>query len=118
MEFRCRLGTAGGEIIEGVYVAESEARLRRDDRRRGDVTARPQILGQRRGDERVEVKAFDHAFRHGRGPRSPWPTVPLASVSIASRLFLAWSRRPSSISTRGVRSRSARYSFSMVLSAM
>jgi type IV pilus assembly protein PilC len=30
MEFRCRLGTAGGEVIEGVYVAESEARLRRE----------------------------------------------------------------------------------------
>jgi len=30
MEFRCRLGTPGGEIIEGVYVAESEARLRRE----------------------------------------------------------------------------------------
>jgi type IV pilus assembly protein PilC len=30
MEFRCRLGTAGGEVIEGIYVAESEARLRRE----------------------------------------------------------------------------------------
>src|SRR5258705_8560978 len=30
MEFRCRLGTTGGEIIEGVYVADSEAHLRRD----------------------------------------------------------------------------------------
>ncbi len=30
MEFRCRLGTAGGEIIEGIYVADSEARLRRE----------------------------------------------------------------------------------------
>src|SRR5216117_4168690 len=30
MEFRCRLATAGGEIIEGVYVADSEARLRRE----------------------------------------------------------------------------------------
>jgi type IV pilus assembly protein PilC len=30
MEFRCRLGTPGGEIIEGVYVAESEDRLRRE----------------------------------------------------------------------------------------
>jgi len=30
MEFRCRLGTPGGEIIEGIYVADSEARLRRD----------------------------------------------------------------------------------------
>jgi type IV pilus assembly protein PilC len=30
MEYRCRLGTPGGEIIEGVYVADSEARLRRE----------------------------------------------------------------------------------------
>ncbi len=30
MEFRCRLGTPGGEVFEGVYVAESEARLRRE----------------------------------------------------------------------------------------
>src|SRR5512144_1120762 len=30
MEFRCRLGTPGGEIIEGVYVSDSEARLRRE----------------------------------------------------------------------------------------
>jgi type IV pilus assembly protein PilC len=30
MEFRARLGTPGGEIVEGVYVADSEARLRRE----------------------------------------------------------------------------------------
>ena len=30
MEFRCRLGTPGGDIIEGVYAAESETRLRRE----------------------------------------------------------------------------------------
>jgi len=30
MEFRARLGTPGGEVTEGVYVAESEARLRRE----------------------------------------------------------------------------------------
>jgi type IV pilus assembly protein PilC len=30
MEFRCRLGTPGGEIIEGIYVSDSEARLRRE----------------------------------------------------------------------------------------
>jgi type IV pilus assembly protein PilC len=30
MEFRCRLGTPGGEIIEGVYVADTEAHLRRE----------------------------------------------------------------------------------------
>ncbi|MDA1184976.1 MAG: type II secretion system F family protein [Acidobacteria bacterium] len=35
MEFRCRLGTPGGEIVEGVYVAESESRLRRDLEEKG-----------------------------------------------------------------------------------
>ncbi|MEZ5285480.1 MAG: hypothetical protein R2712_11890 [Vicinamibacterales bacterium] len=30
MEFRCRLGTPSGEIIEGVYIAQSEAALRRE----------------------------------------------------------------------------------------
>jgi type IV pilus assembly protein PilC len=35
MEFRCRLGTSGGEVIEGVYVAESEARLRHDLEEKG-----------------------------------------------------------------------------------
>lgn len=35
MEFRCRLGTPAGEIIEGVYAAESEARLRREFEERG-----------------------------------------------------------------------------------
>lgn len=30
MEFRCRLGTTSGEIIEGVYVAQDEAALRRE----------------------------------------------------------------------------------------
>ena len=30
MEFRCRLASPSGEITEGVYVADSEARLRRE----------------------------------------------------------------------------------------
>jgi type IV pilus assembly protein PilC len=30
MEFRCRLGTPSGDIMEGVYVAQSEAHLRRE----------------------------------------------------------------------------------------
>ena len=30
MEFRCKLGTQGGQIVEAVYAAESEAHLRRD----------------------------------------------------------------------------------------
>ena len=35
MEFRCRLGTPGGDIIEGVYVADSEDRLRREFEEKG-----------------------------------------------------------------------------------
>ena len=35
MEFRCRLGTAGGQVIEGVYVAPSEAHLRRELEEKG-----------------------------------------------------------------------------------
>ena len=35
MEFRCRLGTPGGEILEGVYVADSETRLRRELEEKG-----------------------------------------------------------------------------------
>src|SRR5215510_5837577 len=30
MEFRCRLGTTSGDVIEGIYVAQSEAALRRE----------------------------------------------------------------------------------------
>jgi type II secretory pathway component PulF len=35
MQFRCRLGTPNGEVIEGVYVAESELRLRHELEERG-----------------------------------------------------------------------------------
>jgi type IV pilus assembly protein PilC len=35
MEFRCRLGTPGGEVIEGVYAADSEDRLRREFEEKG-----------------------------------------------------------------------------------
>jgi type IV pilus assembly protein PilC len=35
MEFRARLGTASGEIIEGVYTADSEGRLRRELEEKG-----------------------------------------------------------------------------------
>jgi len=35
MEFRCRLGTSAGEVVEGVYIADSEARLRRDLEEKG-----------------------------------------------------------------------------------
>lgn len=35
MEFRCRLGTPGGEVIEGIYVADTEARLRKELEEKG-----------------------------------------------------------------------------------
>lgn len=35
MEFRCRLGTPGGGVVEQVYVAESEAHLRRELEEKG-----------------------------------------------------------------------------------
>ena len=35
MEFRCRLASASGEILEGVYVADSEARLRHELEEKG-----------------------------------------------------------------------------------
>src|SRR5512135_650372 len=35
MEFRCRLGTADGDVIESVYVAESEAHLRHELEHKG-----------------------------------------------------------------------------------
>ena len=35
MEFRCRLGTPAGQIVEGIYVAESEARLRQEFEEKG-----------------------------------------------------------------------------------
>ena len=47
MEYRCRLGTPGGEIIEGVYAADSEARLRREFEDKGLYVLGIQQAGQR-----------------------------------------------------------------------
>jgi len=35
VEFRCRLASPNGEIVEGVYVADSESRLRHDFEEKG-----------------------------------------------------------------------------------
>src|SRR5919106_427611 len=35
MEFRCRLGTPSGDIVEGIYAADNEARLRREFEEKG-----------------------------------------------------------------------------------
>jgi len=48
MEFRCRLGTPGGEIIEGVYAADSELRLRREFEEKGLL-----VLGIQQGGRRA-----------------------------------------------------------------
>ena len=47
MEYRCRLGTPAGEVIEGVYVAESEARLRREFEDKGLYVLGIQQAGRR-----------------------------------------------------------------------
>jgi type IV pilus assembly protein PilC len=48
VEFRCRLGTPGGEVTEGVYVAESEARLRREFEDKGLFVLGMQQAGRSR----------------------------------------------------------------------
>ena len=68
MEFRCRLGTASGAIVEGVYAAEDEAHLRRELeqkgllvlslRRRGGLR-RPGRAPGRRGVARREFMVFN-----------------------------------------------------------
>lgn len=53
MEFRARLGTARGEIIEGNYAADSEGRLRRELEEKGlyvlSLQQRGALLGLSRG---------------------------------------------------------------------
>jgi type IV pilus assembly protein PilC len=45
MEFRCRLASGTGEIVEGVYAAENEARLRREFEEKGLCVLRLQPKG-------------------------------------------------------------------------
>jgi type IV pilus assembly protein PilC len=67
MEFRCRLGTTSGEIIEGVYVAQSEAALRRELEDKGlhVLALRPRLglgslgFGSRRSITRHEFLVFN-----------------------------------------------------------
>ena len=59
MEFRCRLGTPGGEIIEGVYVADNETRLRREFEEKGLYVLAIQQAG-RRALAGVRVPALPH----------------------------------------------------------
>src|SRR5207247_930926 len=72
MEFRCRLVTASGEIVEGTYAAENEARLRHEFenqglhvlslRKRGLLGGGITGLPQRRKIPRHEFLIFNQEF--------------------------------------------------------
>jgi type IV pilus assembly protein PilC len=61
MEFRCRLGTPAGEIVEGLYVADSEAHLRRDLEEKGlyVLSLRRQGLSLSFGGVRQRIKGHE-----------------------------------------------------------
>ena len=69
MEFRCRLGMASGEIVEGLYEAEGEAQLRRqlEDqgllvlslRRRAGLRGNPVVLRRRQRPGQREFIVFN-----------------------------------------------------------
>ena len=67
MEFRCRLAAPSGEVIEGVYVAQSEAALRRELEGKGlhVLSLRPRLawsglsFGSRRKITRHEFLVFN-----------------------------------------------------------
>jgi type IV pilus assembly protein PilC len=71
MEFRCRLVTASGEIVEGTYAAENEARLRHDfdmqglhvlSLRQSGLLGGSLVLPQRRRIPRHEFLVFNQEF--------------------------------------------------------
>jgi type IV pilus assembly protein PilC len=80
VEFRCRLGTPGGEIIEGIYAADSEARLRRDFEEKGFY-----VLGIRR--------AGGVAFGG-----IPWPT----RSRVSTREFLVFNQELATLLKAGM----------------
>lgn len=62
MEFRCRLGTAAGQVIEGIYVAPSEAHLRRELEDKGlhvlTLTPRGGVQGFSIGQRKIRRDEF------------------------------------------------------------
>lgn len=63
MEFRCRLGTPTGEVIEGVYAAPSEAHLRRELEDKGmhvlTLSSSRGLPGFARGGGRPKIKRHE-----------------------------------------------------------
>jgi len=71
MEFRCRLVTASGEIVEGTYAAENEARLRHEletqglhvlSLRKRGLVGRTSVFPQHRKIPRHEFLVFNQEF--------------------------------------------------------
>jgi type IV pilus assembly protein PilC len=63
MEYRCRLGTTSGEIIEGIYIAQSEAALRRELEDKGlhvlSLKPRAGMVGFSFGGESRKIKRHE-----------------------------------------------------------
>ncbi len=63
MEFRCRLGTPTGEVVEGVYVAPTEAHLRRELEDKGlhvlSLSSSRGLPGLSRGGRRQKIKRHE-----------------------------------------------------------
>mgnify|MGYP003694759267 CR=1 FL=1 len=66
MEFRCRLASPNGEIVEGVYVADSEARLRHELEEKGLFVLSLQPKGAIA--RRVAAAAAAQRHQHARVP--------------------------------------------------
>ena len=61
MEFRCRLASPNGEIIEGIYVAESESRLRHEFEEKGlGITVKRKSGEFERALEKLEANYSDY----------------------------------------------------------
>ena len=93
MEFRCRLGTPGGEVIEGIYIADNEARLRREFEEKGLFVLSLQSRAR-------PGRPVAHA-RNGRarlGHRSFWSST--KSWPRCSRPGCRWSSRSTSCAQR------------------
>ena len=103
MEFRCRLVTAAGEIVEGTYAAENEARLRHDFEAQGlhvlSLRKRSVLSGsatflQRRKISRHEFLVFNQEFATLLKAGMPLvQSIHLLRQQVANPLFRGRARR-------------------------
>ena len=103
MEFRCRLASPNGEIVEGVYIADSEARLRHELEEKGlfvlSLQPKGAIAGvslqlpQRRGINTREFLVFNQELATLRNATTyNWihPLGDIISSLLAAGLTLDW----------------------------